>query len=933
MVMRASKTERIGTAGQSRVKADFEDLEWGVNPNHDHDLGTDLWLQARDGRRFDLGALVGVQVKSSDDVDGSYFSRPAVIDNLEGWWYSESKQDHFKYWTEHVVPHLLVLHDHETSSSYWVHVTKDKVIGTGRGAKIFVPATQTVDAEHRDELIAIATSKRPGTSWAGSAWSSRNKIYLEDRIRYAMIAPRLVAPHPNAMPNTLEPEQAVAMLVQLRLHELNSSFDLDRRYPTLDEAKANDDWRWRLYADLYEYIRGGDPDIFANLLVTCEAPHELAAAVVMQASCFIEHGRYHEAQKLLLAVLERDTLSPADNSWVQVQLARCLSELGDTARAQRLSVEIQRQRSAVSEDPTLEAICGAAVDVIFASAPLGVGNVGEAIVGRDIPIAWWRSQTLSTALLDRFAIDFKQWSADESVTFGKADTAWLKLRSVTLTTGFTGDHSNWRHSFSLLAQQELMTHDESASVEQVASSLRDLRWAGDKAAIEKATRRIVLDGPAVAAQVVAHEVDLDRSTRTSVRGDLALLIQAADVFDTRTADRSVKWTLKSLADPSRFLERHQPTFMLDHETLRLLAAAVPAASVRAQREVIEHLIGLRVQEDQHLARLYSKVFKAIEPAMWTKNDLERVTARPIGDSTELASCINQIAASTDAQVLENALVQLREGSIAALDSIPDWRVPKANDVKPVIAALRERLLQQRNHAHRGMAEIGGPDFTRALVCLNMWHPRVADWEPIIELFSDPLIAARAPAGALHLLASMPSMVPATVAQRIVDVLDTCRNTSHANHHFEDSDISGLIAEALDALGPDALSSDALWSLLTGNPDQRASAALVVARRRDPACINLLVSLTRDEDAGVRATVAGCLAGWLCDGVATAEVTSHLQRLLRDSGTRLAKSISRTLENMRPENSHGVDAITELLRAHISTTARQQAKGIRGFEKL
>ena len=107
MAMRASENERKGTAGQTKVKAKFEDLGWGANPNDDHDLGTDLWLHARDARRFDLGALVGAQVKSSDDEDGSYFSRPTGKNEVKGWWYSESSQDHFKYWTDHTIPHLL----------------------------------------------------------------------------------------------------------------------------------------------------------------------------------------------------------------------------------------------------------------------------------------------------------------------------------------------------------------------------------------------------------------------------------------------------------------------------------------------------------------------------------------------------------------------------------------------------------------------------------------------------------------------------------------------------------------------------------------------------------------------------------------------------------------------------------------------------------
>ncbi|WP_425524518.1 DUF4365 domain-containing protein, partial [Staphylococcus hominis] len=134
------------------------------------------------------------------------------------------------YWTEHAVPHLLVLHNHETGNSYWVHVTRDTVVETGKGAKILVPASQTIDADHRDALLEVATSQRLGTTWAGSVWSRRNQVYREDRLRYATIAPRLVAPHPNAMPTTLEPEQAIALVMQMRLRDLDFPHGPDRQY-------------------------------------------------------------------------------------------------------------------------------------------------------------------------------------------------------------------------------------------------------------------------------------------------------------------------------------------------------------------------------------------------------------------------------------------------------------------------------------------------------------------------------------------------------------------------------------------------------------------------------------------------------------------------------------------------------------------------------
>jgi hypothetical protein len=84
-VVRASQQEQTSGVGVSEVSADFERINWGPVPNAQHDLGTDLFVQARDARRFDLGLVVGVQVKAGP----SYFADPDLAEDgsLRGWWY------------------------------------------------------------------------------------------------------------------------------------------------------------------------------------------------------------------------------------------------------------------------------------------------------------------------------------------------------------------------------------------------------------------------------------------------------------------------------------------------------------------------------------------------------------------------------------------------------------------------------------------------------------------------------------------------------------------------------------------------------------------------------------------------------------------------------------------------------------------------------
>jgi hypothetical protein len=166
IAMRASKEEQTGGAGISEVSAAFERLGWGVVENARHDLGTDLFAAARDERLFDLGLFVGIQVKAGP----SYFrepSRDSSNDEMLGWWFRDRDRSHVDSWVKSGVPHLLVLHDLDARVSYWVHVTAEVVVGTGKGAKVLVPAANTVDDAHRDSLLAV--QQRPGLRWRGRA--------------------------------------------------------------------------------------------------------------------------------------------------------------------------------------------------------------------------------------------------------------------------------------------------------------------------------------------------------------------------------------------------------------------------------------------------------------------------------------------------------------------------------------------------------------------------------------------------------------------------------------------------------------------------------------------------------------------------------------------------------------------------------------------
>ncbi|WP_238400223.1 HEAT repeat domain-containing protein, partial [Kocuria marina] len=209
-----------------------------------------------------------------------------------------------------------------------------------------------------------------------------------------------------------------------------------------------------------------------------------------------------------------------------------------------------------------------------------------------------------------------------------------------------------------------------------------------------------------------------------------------------------------------------------------------------------------------------------------------------------------------------------------------------------------------------------------LTLLNMWHTDVADWESIIELLAEPAMAAPELTGTLSVLSGMPDRVPSHISTRIAPLLRKWMTRTPAQDPFEPQDVRGLAADALNALHPGALTNIDLWSLMAGTREQRASAVLVIARRRNPTDINLLAAFAQDEDVKVRSTVASCLAGWVKEQVNPRDALELLQSLLQDSGTRLARSVSGTLANSQPEVLQQCESLVEVLKNHISADVRR-----------
>ena len=370
--MRASQQEQAGGAGANEVASAFQRIGWGPVPNTQHDLGTDLFVQARDARSFDRGLIVGAQVKAGS----SYFAEPGILDGVvQGWWYYEPGVQHFDQWVTHGLPHLLVLHDLDTRVSYWVHVTAEAVKSTGTGAKILVPAHQTIDFKHLDQLMAVAASHKPALSLEGTAWTAGVKQVTPGRLlRYALLVPRLIAPHPNSgFTEPIAPEEAVALLAQGRIRDVDLFAEQHPKVPSLANAAKHRDWRWRFVAAFGGWMTGTGFREFDKLAAATRDPSRRSAARVAMACGLIEAERYEQAAALLEA--EPDDSASVDRAWVLTQLARVLVEVGSVTAAREHAAEAQRALVGDPDDLTASAIGAASAWLLFQTADWGARSL------------------------------------------------------------------------------------------------------------------------------------------------------------------------------------------------------------------------------------------------------------------------------------------------------------------------------------------------------------------------------------------------------------------------------------------------------------------------------------------------------------------------------------------------------------------------------
>lgn len=916
--MRTPTNNPVGTAAQSAVKAQFELLGWGVAPNPEHDLGTDHWVMARDDERVDIRRLVGVQVKAGETP----FKRRVTVDGIvTGWWFYERDDRHFEYWSSHSIPHILALHEIKDGTTYWVHVTADKIQSTGKGCKIFVPASQKVDAENRGALMEVALSNSTLPEFQGSAWEEGEDVPAESALRYALMTPRLLAPHGNRTPTAISPAQAIALLVQMRVTTLERWQKIE---PLLDHNKAGEstDWGWRFYAALWHALLKADLDPLGTIHAEAPDAPSRAAAIAALAAIRFEDEAVPRALAELEALNQSD-FGPVDRAWLEAHRARLLVEIGDTARAQASAIAVAPIGRVALGDPTAAMLSGSAAELIFNLSDWDGESLASAIKGRDNVGFWWRSQTLVSGLAAQVEESFKVWSKDQSVTWGAADQAWLSMRSAMAISGHAADTPSWRNAASLLARRLLMTTDDH---HQLVGALALLRLSGADKVAKATAKKMVDEGPIEPLAQVTNAVDLAAATRTSLAASVRMIAESADVLSAEAADRHARWALKILRDPGDFEVRLRPHFIIADELIGLVRRLCVSVSPEVDHEIREHIASLPPIADDLAANRYARLVAHLIDEDWTAAQVASLKTVGSSQHKEIAAAFDRVIAAHNPNHRAGLLERIAAGDFDALHSFGKVTDLPEDVAAAMISVLEGQVLDRVADAQSGSIKIGSRDPLQTLVLLNAWHPAVARWDACCTALSDPLVIGEYTVSAIELLGRLSGEIPQSVTERLRDPLEVQASRAPRDHEFRvfspPADPRGPARLTMALLFPDDVSDEDLLALLRGAPTQRAAAAAIAAHGGRPHHLALLAALSKDEDTSVRAAVAKGLAIWAGHADAPPAVSELLDQILSEPGTRLGLAVSETLTD--DESHANLEPLIRRLLGHPSAVVRWRA---------
>lgn len=871
---RTSPSAQTGGAALDEVAANFARIGWGPARNPEpYDLGTDLWIQVRDRENEDRGILVGAQVKGG----ASYFSEAANDDGgtPTGWWF-RADAARFDYWSSHAVPHLIVLHDLDTRTSYWAHATPNAVERTGTQCKILVPRDQTVSDNSFDELLAVAVSQRAARLFAPSVWNARAAgISEQRRWRHALLVPRAIAPHPNrGLAIELEPEEAAALVVTGHESRWSHIADHVDAVPNQDEARAHDQWSWRFAAALAPAL-DGELDTVVELLSMAPGSSEAAAATIVLACQLAACDEHVAALTHLTTTAARQDLAPVDKAWLLIQIARFRAETGDVEGAvQQGSLALQALADDAS-DVTAAALIASAGRLVWTFSDWTDESLENVVTRGDTPAVWWRSHERGDAYEEYFKASFSNWSAAEGFSFSVVDQEVRGLLSAATTADFSGDHGTWCSDSKALGRLYAMRAHTAGDGASLRASLDLLRRVGDDGGVQAVLRRIVQSGPLEVVPTTAPGSDEAWWTRTAARSNFRLWESGADLLTANSRAAAIEFCIGALRDPKHvLLARARPRFHLHSIVLPTLASLLRGSEPTAH-SAVEKLARDLLTENLDVDVIRHELRAVVLALDWglveaSQRDawLNLASSRP---DDELAGIVIGALAEVGHDPAQSVLVDHASGGAWQFVARVRQLEELTSEARTELARLVEaRLDEMVTDAEAGTWGIGmSIDFGALAVRIAASVQDEGLWSAVQRLVTCPVATAEQKSGACTALAfhvdDVPAFVKTTLANKIADVLATRRELFFADLTSDSMDFATFrLRLALGLARDDAVTQEIVVLLTSVVPEHRIHAAALIGLCRPAGFSVALTTLLGDAQDKVRREAAFAI-GMLASG--------------------------------------------------------------------
>ena len=825
----------------------------------DIDFGTDSWVMPVSDEGIPSFVVLGVQVKKG----ASHFRHPKKDDqgNVIGWWFGFDA-NHEASWTNGRIAHIVVLISNE-GTMYWSKIESSQIDRSSRKPMILVYKDHVLEKTDEEEIYEFACSTYEKSAFNGVVWNGLKNIKNQDRIRLAMLAPRVIAPHVNKHIDNLKGHEALGSLLYGNEYGLEwywragsgSMADVAmQKGKRKDEAWASSDWCWKAAAAFYDYFdgQGGRLD---ELFSVAKSPEEQAASAVMQFAFDIDDNDWSAALQHIEAVMTYD-LYPIDKAWLLVHESWAMFELG------RRDEAISAGSNAVSlclqnpDDITANGICGAAMrllwqyDWIWGNVKSSGKQVDVAAViqSSDNPIFWWLE--LGERSIAGNAVS-NRWLH----SIGEAEkTHSLRRRfiSLILQTAFLGDRDAWKRYCCLQAENAYaQIEDDNGERANIVNVLEMFRRCSSKDDYRKVLRSAIQR--ALDSRIVeyAETVSLDESTHSTALNDLTLFQCIGDYLSADKADEVCRWCLTTMASRQEYSRKVSATFNIPIELFKTLKACYMAASRDAQEEIEQWFLGLPgvgesyASEAQNLTILFPESF-------WGDDNLAILLQR--GDAGSLQQWYEYKQSSHDEKSEAQWHVKVKSGQVDVIKSIDDAKKLSEDEIQKVSDCFSVYCVETIERYERwGVVFSSGRDDTlSAFLFCGYVHPELVDWTAFVKIVLSKAEAIQEKIWPLKFLACFGNELPDEIQQELFDMLSRFVKSSE-----DKADIVYWLAyEAMASLCEDERQN--IIDYLISNKRYNAVARIV---QRFPAerYVQLMVTMLKIGFAGTCDAVAGALA--------------------------------------------------------------------------